>query len=645
MQLGTSATGELMLSKAGIAVLSLLFFATLTASFMVGVEASPITWIIETVDASANVGEHSSITIDSDGFPHIAYYDSHWHNLKYATPSRISPGWLIEPVDTPGDVGSQPSLALDSNDRPHISYRDNSNEALKYAQHTGTAWSIETVDPLAGYHSSLVLDVNDRPHISSVQGSSVGGRLKYAQWTGSTWSIEFVGTEQYFYGTSLALDADGYPHISSANGVYDGHMYVHWTGSAWSFETIDTESGGWIWHATSLGLDSEDKPHISYIDTDNGNLKYAWWTGSLWNIETVEACGTPYMSLALDVNDRPHISYIDEDTDDLKYAWWTGSAWSIETVDAEGTLGGIISLALDAEGKPHISYYDETNGNLKYASNPNEIFASVNVTPFDSDSDEQNDAVEIQMDVDTLNRARGVHGYYSGTVPVQVNAFLVDIHGFHADYNSTIWSVTDGVSDWRTIALSVPPGYFDGYASTYSVELSLFDEDGFFEDFHHETGLYLYPRSAPSVAFIESCNAMAERKDVFELGETVYVYGNGFSPSTEYSVYVVVDQEIWTDGMPIPERVEGTQLGVSSNTEGGISPTTVWHDPQTVGNYDIAVDVNGNGHYDEGVDALDDADVEGAAGVSVIPEFPTILPFFILATSLAAILLRRKVHQ
>lgn len=394
--------------KVGIAVLALLFFATLTASSIGSVEASPITWIIETVDASADVGYYNSIAIDSNGFPHIAYYDVHWENLKYATPFRIVPDWFIEPVDTPGDVGRHASLALDSEDNPHI------------------------------------------------------------------------------------------------------------------------------------------------------------------------------------------------------------------------------------------SYHDITNRNLKYASTSNEYFAiGMSVTPFDSDSDGQNDAVEIQMDVDT----RDVHGAYEGTVPVHVHAFLVDSLGYHADFKSTSWSVTGQSVELKTIALYVPAGYSDG-PSMYSVELSLFDGDGFFEDFHQETGLYLYPASAPPpIPMIESCNSMAERKDVFELGETIYVYGNGFSPSTGYNVYVVVDQEIWTDGMPIPERVAGTEPGVSSNPEGGISPTDVWHDPQTVGNYDIVVDVNGNDHYDAGVDALDDADVEGAAGVSVIPEFTTMLPIFFLITLLQAILLRKKIGR
>jgi hypothetical protein len=60
---------------------------------------------------------------------------------------------------------------------------------------------------------------------------------------------------------------------------------------------------------------------------------------------------------------------------------------------------------------------------------------------------------------------------------------------------------------------------------------------------------------------------------------------------------------------------------VSSDSEGNIPPTPVWSDPLTPGKYDIVVDVNGNGVYDEGIDALDDNDIEVTAGFFVIPEY------------------------
>jgi len=123
---------------------------------------------------------------------------------------------------------------------------------------------------------------------------------------------------------------------------------------------------------------------------------------------------------------------------------------------------------------------------------------------------------------------------------------------------------------------------------------------------------------------------VAEQKDFFELGETVYVAGNGYSPSTTYNLYVVEDVETWTEDMPIPTRVPGTTTTISSNTEGGITPTVAWNNPQTEGKYDIIVDVNDNGLYDPEVDALDDSDIEVTAGM-VIPEFSALhfLPLLI----------------
>ena len=143
-------------------------------------------------------------------------------------------------------------------------------------------------------------------------------------------------------------------------------------------------------------------------------------------------------------------------------------------------------------------------------------------------------------------------------------------------------------------------------------------------------------------ARIESCGLTAEQKDLFDLGETIYVAGTGYSPSTVYDFYIVADEEMWTDGMAIPERVPDTATTVSSNPDGGINPTAVWDNPQTIGNYDIVVDVNSNGEYDVGVDPLDDSDVKVTAGF-FIPEFPPILILPVLViTTLSAILLKKR---
>jgi hypothetical protein len=61
-----------------------------------------------------------------------------------------------------------------------------------------------------------------------------------------------------------------------------------------------------------------------------------------------------------------------------------------------------------------------------------------------------------------------------------------------------------------------------------------------------------------------------------------------------------------------------------------------------MGEFDMIVDVNGNGKYDYGTDALDNND-KGAAGF-VIPEFSSflILPLIMITTLLAVIVYKRR---
>ena len=82
-------------------------------------------------DSVGDVGEYSSMAIDSYGFKHISYFDNTNDDLKYATDKTGS--WVTISVDTTGSVGGYTSIAIDSNDNVHISYRDSTNDDLKYA--------------------------------------------------------------------------------------------------------------------------------------------------------------------------------------------------------------------------------------------------------------------------------------------------------------------------------------------------------------------------------------------------------------------------------------------------------------------------------------------------------------------------------
>ena len=83
--------------------------------------------------------------------------------------SLLRPPQLLALRAEAGDVGQWSSMALDSQERIYISYYDVSGKDLKFAFFDGSEWGKFIVDGEyedVGMYTSLTLDVGGNPHIT-----------------------------------------------------------------------------------------------------------------------------------------------------------------------------------------------------------------------------------------------------------------------------------------------------------------------------------------------------------------------------------------------------------------------------------------------------------------------------------------------
>ena len=337
---------------------------------------------ITSPDTTNEVGLYSSLELDSDGFPVIAYYDTTTGDLKLLhcnDVNCIGNNESITSPDTVGGVGSFPSLALNANGFPVVSYWDSINVDLKLlhcndANCTGNNESITSPDTTGevGQFSSLALDMAGFPVVG--YWDSTNGDLKLlhcndASCTGNNESITSPDiTDRVGVFPSLVLDANGFPVISHFANLYADLKLLHCNdasciGNQESPTKHDaTDDVGWY---TSLALDANGFPVVSYYNNTKGVLKLmhcknAQCTGNEESITSPDPAVTSgfYTSLVLDAAGFPVVSYYDNLHDDLKLLHCNdpNCSGNDESITSPITTGvGFPSLLLDANGFPVIT--------------------------------------------------------------------------------------------------------------------------------------------------------------------------------------------------------------------------------------------------------------------------------------------------
>jgi hypothetical protein len=188
-----------------------------------------------------------------------------------------------------------------------------------------------------------------------------------------------------------------------------------------------------------------------------------------------------------------------------------------------------------------------------------------------------------------------------------------------------IWKTCDGIH-WMPVTLSGfgnPRNY--GIRRLLSVcDTNLFVGTGNAYTGHPAGGCEVWVGAEP---LILTCDIDGNTKQKFNPDDNVYVRGNGYHPNSLISVYAFP-----MGTFPAPEN---TVAGVTAATDcfGRLPVVLLWENPLTPGTYDLWVDVNNNGVYDEEIDIWDSRCVD-ISMMFVVPE----VPLGTLMTTMAGIL-------
>jgi hypothetical protein len=339
---------------------------------------------VETVDPSDYVGTYASLALDSQGHPHIAYYDD--GQMSYCDDEKVKYAawngsqWTIQVVDE-WCMGEAPSIALDNQDVPHISYYDSFSHYLKLADQEGNLWNTYIPNWLPSFvnlsiiHSSLLADAAGNLHLALIAGYGGGTQIWYTKKIADSWEPLVAIDPQAGAATfAMTLDSTGNPHLGYHVHYYDAGStsdvyklrYTRFDGSSWQapVEIADMEYGG----STSIVVGTDGYPRIAYKVNDAVAVVTRTATG--W--QAPEAVpNTTYAK-------RMYLGQVGANVFELAY-YASGALktvrkssppdiWSAPvTIATTSGVGYNIAMATSPTGDLHVVYSDYYGKQLRYA--------------------------------------------------------------------------------------------------------------------------------------------------------------------------------------------------------------------------------------------------------------------------------------
>ncbi|MCD4731653.1 MAG: hypothetical protein K8R74_13695 [Bacteroidales bacterium] len=264
-------------------LLLLLFISSYTLSFG--------QWNISTVDNTGDAGKYSDIAYDSQGNPHITYYNvDNFHNVRYIFWNGL--GWESFNIKSIQLYGSwnlihNVTISIDHFDTIYIAY--------SYQTYSGSP-------PFDLYLSICKIKSGEMLQNYTIEHSN-----SYIYHNPAI-------TTYYQSGISVTIPSISYSYNNDICLYYFSHL-----SNSWDKIIVDQNCGT----HNDITSDLDGNLHISYYDNYGKDLKYAFYDWSDLFTTIVDGLNDDvgeYNSIGIDDNGHVHISYYDATNDQLKHA-------------------------------------------------------------------------------------------------------------------------------------------------------------------------------------------------------------------------------------------------------------------------------------------------------------------------------------
>lgn len=289
-------------------------------------------WNVETIDPRVDTGYYMALSYNRINEPNVVYFpdflgpsrDRPYAGLHFAYKRRGA--WNVVYAFVRGSVYSS-SLALDRDGYPHIAYMDKRDRAFKHCYWNGSYWTIEQFATVKVINMDMPMEVCiaiNSKNLPVIAYHDPGKRsLQYAyKQNDGTWAVETVDREEAPLAAglylSLALDKGDVPHLGYYVRNQKSLKYAHKKDKK-TWETAIVDKDGDVGQYNSIDIDRDGNPHIAYVDCTGGIIRYASQQKEKWSIRKTN-CQGYYPSLKLDIRGLPYIAFYDRITDCLRIA-------------------------------------------------------------------------------------------------------------------------------------------------------------------------------------------------------------------------------------------------------------------------------------------------------------------------------------